>query len=289
MRLLDARLLQERSLSKVNIVRVSKEDVEPTIRYISLAANIPYNEIFPIGTAGKADTSGDIDVVVNQKKHTPFKVHDRLVRHLGSEYGVFDKDTNTGSYAVPIRGTDDDRIQVDILFTDNVEWAQFAYFSAGDKSKYKGAVRSVLLSAVAATLDEDGVDAFHYDGDKLVVKVGRSIEMNTGMKRLFQLRPHNKYGEGYTKGLQNVTPEEIKRLYPKLKFDGTDLIIDDPSEVVKILFGPETRPSNVDSVEEIIELIQRFPAKKQKKILDTAKLRAKQLASKGIHLPPEIS
>jgi len=289
MRLLDARLLHERSLSKVNIVRVSKGDVEPTIRYISLAANIPYDEIFPIGAAGKADTSGDIDVAVNQKKHTPFKIHDRLVRHLGNEYGVFDKATNTGSYAVPIRGTDDDRIQVDILFTDNIEWAQFAYFSAGDKSKYKGAVRSVLLSAVAATLDEDGVDAFHYDGDKLVVKVGRSIEMNTGMKRLFQLRSHNKYDKGYSSGLQDVTPEEIKRLYPKLKFDGTDLIITDPSEVVKVLFGPETRPSNVDSVEEIIELIQRFPAKKQKKILDTAKLRAKQLASKGINLPPEIS
>ena len=47
MRLLDARLLQEQSLNKTKIVHVKKEDVEPTIRYISLAANIPYDEIFP--------------------------------------------------------------------------------------------------------------------------------------------------------------------------------------------------------------------------------------------------
>lgn len=289
MRLLDARLLREQSLNSTKIVPVKKEDVEPTIRYISLAANIPYDEIFLIGAAGKADTSGDIDVAVNQKKHIPFKIHDRLIRHLGDEYGVFDKDTNVGSYAVPVRGTDDDRIQIDILFTDNIEWAQFAYFSAGDKSKYKGAVRSVLLSAVAASLDETGVDAFQYDGDNLIVRVGRSIEMNTGMKRIFQMRRHNKYGEGYVKGLKNATPEDIKKFHPKLEFDGTDLVISDPSEVVKVLFGPETRPSNVDSVEEVLDLIKRFPAKKQKKILDTAKLHAKHLASKGIKLPPEIS
>ena len=51
-----------------------------------------------------------------------------------------------------------------------------------------------------------------------------------------------------------VTPDDIKKVYPKLKFDGTDLIINNPSEVVKILFGPETRPANVDTAEEIIDL-----------------------------------
>ncbi|KKL59656.1 hypothetical protein LCGC14_2213150 [marine sediment metagenome] len=87
----------------------------------------------------------------------------------------------------------------------------------------------------------------------------------------------------------SAKPEEIKKMYPKLEFDGTDLIISDPSEVVKILFGPETRPSNVDSAEEIIDLIQRFPSKKAKEILDIAKIRAKSLASKGIKLPPELT
>jgi len=288
MRLLDSKLLQERSLSKVKVSPVKKEDVEPTLRYISLAANIPFQDLHSIGSAGKNDTSGDIDLAVDKNKYTPFKIHDRLVRHIGREFATFDKDTQTGSYAVPVRGTDDDRVQIDILFTDNVQWSKFANFSAGDKSQYKGAVRAVLLNAVAASLDEDGVDAFHYDGDELVVSVGRGIDMNLGMKRLFQMRPHNKYGGGYVRGLKTVTPEDIKKVYPKLKFDGTDLVIDDPAQVVKILFGPETREANVDSAEEIINLIQRFPPKKQKKILDIAKIRAKHLASKGIKLPPEI-
>ena len=54
MRLLDAKLLQEDALNKVDIVSVKKEDVEPTIRYISLAADIPFQDLHPVGTAGKA-------------------------------------------------------------------------------------------------------------------------------------------------------------------------------------------------------------------------------------------
>ena len=288
MRLLDSKLLQEQSLDKSIVSPVKKEDVEPTIRYISLAANIPYNDLHPIGAAGKADTSGDIDMAVDKNKYTPFRIHDQLVRHLGREFATFDKDTQVGSYAVPVRGTDDERVQIDLLFTDNIEWSKFANFSAGNKSKYKGAVRAVLLNAVAASLDEEGTDAFHYEDGELIVNVGRGLDMSTGLKRLFQMRPHNKYGGGYVKGLKTVTPDDIKKVYPKLKFDGDDVTISDPTEVVRILFGPETRLANVDTAEEIIDLIQRFPAKKQKKILDIARIRAKHLASKGIKLPPEL-
>ena len=108
------------------------------------------------------------------------------------------------------------------------------------------------------------------------------------MKRLFQMRSNKKYGEGYDKALQNVTPEQIKQRYPDLEFDGNDLIINDPVQLVQVLFGEETRPSNVDTVEEIIELINRFSAKKQKKIYNIAKIRARQLAAKGIKLPEEM-
>jgi hypothetical protein len=299
MRLLDARLLQENKvLSKnISVSRINARDVEPTLHYVSQISGIPFQDLHPVGSTGKAATSGDIDVAVNQNKHTPFKVHDRMIRALdtgdGITYGVYNKGTRVGSYAVPIIdeyrtiGDRQERVQVDLMFVDNIDWAKFSYFSAGESSAYKGAVRTVLLSAVAAALDEDG-DTFFYDGDELVVRVGRGLDLSTGMKRLFQMRPHKKYGEGYVKGLQKVTPEDIKKVYPDLEFDGTDLIVDDPTEVVKILFGPATRPSNVDTAEEVLELIRRFPKKKQDKILNIAKIRAKQLAAKGIKLPDEL-
>lgn len=294
MRLHDARLLQEdKALRDVKVLRVRKDDIEPTLRYVSQISGIPFDDLHLIGSAGKGETSGDIDVAVDINLHTPFKIHDRMLRHLNVDdsktFGIYNKGTRVGSYAVPIRGIEKGNVQVDLMFTDNIEWAQFAYFSAGENSKYKGAVRAVLLSAIAASLDETGTDAFHYDGDELIVRVGRGIDMGVGMKRLFQMRPHKKYGEGYVKGLKTVTPDDIKKIYPDLEFDGTDLIINNPSEVVKILFGSETRPSNVDTVEEILDLIQRFPNKKQRKILDIAKIRARQLSAKGIKLPTELA
>lgn len=289
MRLVDARLLQENKvLRNVNVVSVSKEDIEPTIRYISRLTNIPFEDLHPVGSTGKAETSGDIDIAIDQNRFIPFKIHDRLSKQLGSEHAVYNRGTRIGSYAVPIRGDNDQRVQVDLMFTDNIDWAKFSYFSAGDRSKYKGAVRAILLAAVAASLNEKGVDAFHYVNDELIVRVGRGIDLGIGMKRLFQMRPHKKYGEGYVKGLKNVSAEDIKQMYPDLEFDGNDLVINDPSEVVQVLFGEGTRPSNVDTVEEILDLINRFPVNKQKKILDIAKIRARQLAAKGIELPDEI-
>lgn len=288
MRLLDAKLLSEKKMLTEAVTRVHKNDITPTLRYVSQITKIPFEDLHQVGSTGKMETSGDIDVAIDKNKYTPFRIHDRLIRHLGNEHGIYNKDTQIGSYAVPIGGTENDRVQVDLMFADNIEWAKFAYFSAGDSSEYKGAVRGVLLSAVAAALDEDGVDKFHYVDDQLIVRVGRVIDLSTGMKRIFQMRPHKKYGEGYVTSLKKVTPEEIKQMYPDLKFDGTDLIISDPSEVVRVLFGPSTRPSNVDTVEEVLDLIERFPAKKRQKILNIAKIRARPLAEKGIKLPDQL-
>lgn len=289
MRLLDAKFLQEdnKAMSDFKLLRVMKGSEKGIIEYVSRISGVPVKDLHPVGSTGKAESAGDLDLAIDENKHQPFLVHDRMTRSLTSSFATYNKGTRVGSYAVPVG--EDFRVQVDLMFTNNIEWAKFAYFSAGDKSEYKGAVRAVLLAAVAAALDETGVDTFHYDGEELIVRVGRGIDLGVGMKRLFQMRPHKKYGEGYVKGLKKVTPEEIKKMYPDLEFDGTDLIIDDPLEVVKILFGPSTRPSNVDSVEEVLDLIQRFPSGKQRKILNIAKIRAKQLAAKGIKLPAELS
>jgi hypothetical protein len=290
MRLVDARLLQEdKVLREAKVVGITRDEVEPTLRYVSRLANIPLEDFHYVGSTGKAEYSGDIDVAIDENRFTPFKIHDRLSKQLGSENAVFNKGTNIGSYAVPIAGNEsDEKVQVDIMFVDNIDWAKFSYFSAGDKSKYKGAVRAVLLSAVAASLEEPGIDAFHYVDGELIVRVGRGIDMAKGLKRLFQMRTHRKYGEGYVKALKNVSPDEIKRYHSDLEFDGDDVIIDDPLQVVQILFGEGTRPSNVDTAEEVLDLISKFPQKRRNKILNIARIRGRQLASKGIALPEEI-
>lgn len=288
MRLVEAKLSQGKALSNLNIISIPKEKVQAVLDYVSDVSGIPVEDLHTIGSAGKSDISGDLDVAVDTDKYTPFRIHDRMIKKLGDDYGVYNKGTRVGSYAISVSDTEDWRVQVDLMFVDNVEWAKFSYFSAGDKSEYKGAVRAVLLAAVAASLEEKGIDAIHYEDDLLTVRVGRGIDMATGMKRLFQMRPNKKYGGGRVKSLKNVSPEEIRQMFPDIEFDDGEITINDPHQVVQILFGPGTRPSNVDTAEEVLELINRFPTGKRNKILNIAKIRGRQLASKGFNLPEDI-
>lgn len=288
MKLID---LQEggKALSSKNVTRIAKEDIPATIKYVSKISGVPIKDLYPIGSVGKTDTSGDIDLAVDITNHHPQHVHERMLKALGGDdFGKYNDGIKTGNYAVPIQGQKDKLVQVDLMYVKNPKWAQFAYFSAGDRSKYKGAVRNILMSSVAATLDEKGKDVFHYDGDDLIVRVGRGIDMNLGLKRLFQMRSKKKTGEGYVKTHQRVTPEEIRAAYPDLEFEGSNLIIDDPQEVVTVLFGPDIKPSHVDTAEELLELIKRFPKARQDKIFEIARKRFRQHVGK-IALPPEAT
>jgi hypothetical protein len=271
-----------------NVVRINKNDIPATIKYVSKVSGIPVSDMYPLGSVGKQDTSGDIDLAIDVRKHDAKSAHAKMVKALGDDAGTYNPGTKVGSYAVPIKGTSDDMVQVDFMFVENPTWAQFAYFSAGDKSKYKGQIRNLLLAGVAATMNEKGKDVFHYDGDELIVRVGRGIDMNVGLKRLFQMRPKKKSGEGYVKAFKRVTPEEIKKAYPDLEFEGSNMVIDDPQEAVTMMFGKGVKPSNVDTAEEVLALIKKMPKDRQELILKVAKNRARELQGKT-PLPPELT
>lgn len=292
MKLADIKQLNEggAALKSKNVVRINKNDIPATIKYVSKIAGIPSKEMYPLGSVGKQDTSGDIDLAIDINGRNPEAIHDKMLKALGGEdHGVYNKGTKVGSYAVPIKGNSDKLVQVDFMFTPSPQWAQFAYFSAGDKSKYKGQVRNLLLAGVAATLNEPGKDAFKYNTDgELIVRVGRGIDMNLGLKRLFQMRPKKKSGEGYVKSMKRVTPEEIKQTYPDLEFEGSNLVIDDPQEAVTVLFGKGVKPSDVDTAEDVLKLIKRFPEDRQEKIFMVAKNRAREYQGK-VALPPELT
>ncbi len=291
MRLFEAKLLKEGgdALKSAGVGRIAKGDIPATINYIAKLSGIPSNELTPLGSVGKTKTSGDIDLAVNVNNYNPIRIHEKMLKALGGDdFGIYNKGTRVGSYAVPVPGKKDKLVQVDFMFVENPTWAQFAYFSPGDKSKYAGAVRNILLSSVAATLDDEGVDKFVYDGDDLIVRIGRGIDMSVGLKRLFQLKPRKKTGEGYLKNLQKVTADDIKQAYPDLEFDGTDLVVDNPSDVSQILFGQGVRPGDIDTAEEVIKLIKKFPQQRQELIMQIAKGRSRQLVAKGLDLPKDL-
>lgn len=283
------------ALKDASTNRIKKEDIPATLKYVAKISGIKVKDLHPLGSTGKTATSGDIDLAVSMQDYDPEKIHNNIIGHLvdalggdKERYGIYNKGTKVGSYAVPIRGTSGELVQVDLMYVPNTEWAKFAYFSPGDTSKYKGAVRGILLAAAAASLNEKSKDTFVYDNDELIVRVSRGIDPNVGLKRIMQMRPRKKSGEGYLKTMKKVSAEDIQKAFPDLEFERGELIIDDPSQVVKVIFGPTTSPQDVESAEKILNLIKKFPKDRREKTLTIAKNRMQELQRRGFAVPKEL-
>lgn len=272
-------------------IRIKKSDIAPTITHFSKLTGIPARHLHKIGSTGKMDTSGDIDLAVDINEYPIDTIHARLVRKLGDDACTPNKGTGVYSYAVPIKGDKNKGlVQIDLMFTPNTEWAKFSYHSEGTGSKYKGAIRTILLSAVAAAINKQGTDHFEYDEDgSMTVRVGRSLDLNQGLRRIFQFRPPRKDGKGLTKTLKSISVDEFKAQFPNVKVNGGQLIIDDPTKVLKVMFGGQTSPDDVRTAEQVLQLIKRkFSEEEQERIFTIAKSRTKPLVGK-MRLPVELS
>lgn len=276
------------ALKSANVQRITREDIPETIRYVSKISGIPVNDLTPLGSVGKQPTSGDIDLAVDINSYDAEDVHAKMVPAIGADRSVINRGTKINSYAVPIRGDEQNGlVQVDLMFTKNVNWSNFAYHSPGEQSKYKGVVRGLLLSNTAATYEQPGEDHFEFDpvSGELIVRAGRTLDLSTGMRRIFQFRPKKKSGEGYLSRMKSISLEEFKNMFPDVEIQGTDVIIDDPKKVTAILFGSDVRPKDVSTAEQVIRLIkQRFSESRQQTIFRNV---ARNLGN-TVKLPPEI-
>ena len=151
------------------------------------------------------------------------------------------------------------------MFTMQPDWAEFAYFSAGDKSQYKGSVRNALLSAVASTLNKPGIDAHVYDDatGQLTLRIGRVLDPQKGLRRVIQHLPTKPDGR-YGSKMQDLTPDEFRSNYPEFEqtytqahrlatpYDVSSSEAEtDPNKVVQQLFGDTTlRAKDVDTAEQ---------------------------------------
>lgn len=291
------------ALAKAGVGRIDKKYISSTIEFVSKLAGVPKRDMHAMGSTGKNPHSGDIDLGIDMAKYPPDDVHRRMMTRLGDEKHYFNHGTKVYSYAVPIvkrvgeefvevGGT----VQVDLMFTPHVDWAKFAYHSEGTtgmQTSYKGAVRTILLKAVAAMYHEPGIDKMAYDPhtEELVIRVGRTFDMNHGLRRIFQYRPERKVQatvkSPYVKSMKTVhTIEELQPALDALKhrhpghfgdieLDVADheIIINDPAKVLKMLFpGGPVAIDQVRTAEQILDLIsQRFNPDLQIKIFSKAK------------------
>ena len=291
MKMKELQILREggAATAKWETKRIHNAEIPATIKHFSKISGIPVRDLHSVGTTGKTPSSSDIDLAVDASKYDMEIVHNKIMGELGDE-GTLNKASKVASYAVPIRGKDDrEKVQVDLMYGGNPEWIKFAYHSEGAGSKYKGAIRSILLSAVAAAINKKGMDHMEFDGDDLTIRAGRTVELATGLQRTFQYRSKNKDGKGYGTKMNSIPVDEFKKKFPNIDVNGGTLTVDDPAEVVKILFGSGTKPAHVNSAEQLIQLIKKkFDKETQEKIFRIATVRAKSVAG-TMKLPPELT
>jgi hypothetical protein len=257
--------------------RIHRDDILPTVRYISKLTGIDTNELMDgaLGSVGKQESSGDIDVALNQNDADFEQLADVVKQQ--TEWVKVNPGLKSINLLVPIQGENSKQldeyngyVQVDIFFGKKA-WMKFAYFSAGETSKYKGLYRTMLIGAVAAArtqftdYDEQG---------ELLAKVGEVFDLNKGILTQFRMRPRKKTGSGYVKGMKPVGRDdpEWQERYGSVEAEVRE--IDDPKEAAEFLFGPGTDPSELDSFEGVLEKVRQLPRQTQNTVEKIFELRS---------------
>ena len=129
---------------------IHKEEIPVILDQLSKM--IGYNIVSCLlGSTGKKDISGDIDVGIDSNHYQIDEIYEILKDKLPEDKIKYSKGLQILHIEVPIPN-DIKNAQVDLLFSDNFRWLKFWYSSEPDKSKYKGLYRNALLrAAVAAT------------------------------------------------------------------------------------------------------------------------------------------
>ena len=133
-------------------IRISRGDVVPTVKWLETVTDLPLlNNI--LGTAGKRDTSGDLDLAVDEK----ITQKDSLVKTLSSwcnsqKYNPADfvkKSGDSVHFKTPINGdVKNGFVQTDFMFGDT-DWMRWSLRGGKENSSYKGMHRHVLLASIA--------------------------------------------------------------------------------------------------------------------------------------------
>lgn len=226
----------ERTRTQLGEVAKLSSHLEPTLTksviravladVFSLLERLGASGMAPIGSTGKRELSGDIDIVAAYDGG-----RDALASALEAEYG-HDSVKRNGSRIVTIEHPfQDGTVQVDIMVGDPnlIGWTRFGPSddpSSDEHSGVKGMVRNLLLNAV--TLVQSG--AIERDG----YRTRMTLDFDAGLKRVTQKRSGQRW----------VTI-------------GSELISDDPDGIVAALFGERFTARDLKTFEAVVSAVKR--------------------------------
>lgn len=112
-----------------------------------------------IGSIGKKEFSGDVDIAVLEKENRGLEFWKELIEKLGLDFKVV-KGFNQISFGYPFEGQ---TIQVDLMLSQDLEWSKFIYYSPNlstGESEFKGIYRNLLLSSLIITESRVEIDKY---------------------------------------------------------------------------------------------------------------------------------
>ncbi len=135
--------------------RILKDQIEPTVVWLEQLTGLDlHGELddngYPekwLGTTGKKESSGDLDLGVDAKAITKDTLINQLLNR-GVDSTDIRKTGDAVHYKTPILGNaSNGYVQTDFMFTDNPALQKFSL--AGGSNQYKGVHRNILLASVA--------------------------------------------------------------------------------------------------------------------------------------------
>ena len=132
--------------------RINKAEVAPTLKKAEELSELPLLTN-TLGSTGKAETSGDLDVVVDGNKINK----DEFIKHFtskGVDPASLKKTGIEVAYKSPIYGKDGketgDFVQIDFMFHEDPSYLKF-YYDNNETPPFKGAHRNIIMASIAKT------------------------------------------------------------------------------------------------------------------------------------------
>ena len=134
--------------------RIDRQDVDTTLAWLEKITNLPHRD-FKLGTTGRKETSGDLDIAVNQNEVTKEDMIQRLIAWVQKNKPDEDpkqwirKSGISVHFKTPINGDESNGyVQTDLMFGDP-QWMKWSLRGASGDSPYSGAHRQIMMSSIA--------------------------------------------------------------------------------------------------------------------------------------------
>lgn len=129
--------------------RIARENVVPTVQWLEQLTGLNLVDNM-LGSTGRNETSGDLDIGVDSSKITKEVLIQQLERR-GIDRNDIRKTGDSVHLKTPILGDPaNGYVQTDFMF-GHPEWQQFRYMGGG-MGQFKGMHRAILLSSIAKEL-----------------------------------------------------------------------------------------------------------------------------------------